>query len=308
MTVQEAIVEVFERLGEPSDLPIETNGNFNIGAFGSVRILAALNRAQDYVATYKVPSTSNGRPIVFRSLVASTRFEFTVVSGTLPTQTDTTFKTILLPSALLSSAAGRFNRWIAVFDDAEPRKVMRHTLVAGVGTLVLDVPLGADASAKTLKLYQVEYGLGSGTDYISVVRPIEVIRVIDMLSHSELPCSAEELHWSAASIGIPSTFAKRGTGIVFDCACSDATRTFEIDYLVYPTYASVATASLSLLPSAFHDAIVLWAIHWGYQRMMETTAAYAAKRDFEDYMRTLQTQIDVEDIWTGNDRIIPEVQ
>jgi hypothetical protein len=47
------------------------------------------------------------------------------------------------------------------------------------------------------------------------------------------------------------------------------------------------------IPEAYHMAIVMWGIWWGYNRKMESSRAYSMKRNFEDAMRSLKTQFDV---------------
>lgn len=304
MTAQEAIIEVHERLGEPSDLPIETGGLFDIAAYGSVRILRALNAACDYVATYKAPTTANGRPLYFRALERTATWEPTSATCTLPAQTDTTFKTLVLDVALSASAAGRFNGWMASIG-TDVRRVLRHTVAGGVGTIVLDKPLGADASALTLTLRPREFEFGDADGINVADRVFETLRVYDLESGGELERSVDALHIDASGVGTPGAWSKRGSAIVFDVASDSATRSYAVDFVALPTPLTLATAQFAL-PLAFHEPIVVWATRWGYSRMMESTMAYALKRDFEDLMRTLQTQIDAED-FLGGDYIVPVV-
>jgi hypothetical protein len=308
MTVQNAIIDVYEMLGEPSDLPIyAAGGAFSIAAYGSVRILRMLNAAQDYVSTYRIPSgVLAGRALYFRELDRETTFEPVYANATLPAQVDATFKTILLDATLSASAAGRFDGWIATFDGIEARRVMRHTVAGGNGTLVLDEPLAADATGAALVLRKVTYAFDGGVDAVAAGRVLEVAKLIDMSTYTELEYEVEDVTKSRPQVGTPSAFSKKGGGFAFDVACEDLDRTYTVATRNYPELRTLATEQLAL-PQAFHAAIVLYAVSRGHQRMMETTSAYAVRRDFDEMMRTLQTQIDMEDS-VYEDRITPEVR
>lgn len=308
MTAQEAIIEVYETLGEPSDLPIYAAGGvFNIAAAGSIRILAALNRAQDYVATYKLPTTANGRPLYFRALEGRATFEFKSVAGDVATQTDTTLKSVALGTTLSASAANRFNLWIAKFEDESVRRVLRHTVVGGIGTLILDNPLDtALTGGEDITLFCPVYALGVGEDDIPVDdRIFEILRISDLTSGSDFEYTTTRLQTTGASLATPSAWSKLGNRVMFDAADDDAAHSYEVSYVRYPASAVDASDEFEL-PLAFHAAIVLWATRWGFQRMMESTNAYAIKKDFEDVMRTAQTQIDAED-FVGGDYLSPDL-
>jgi hypothetical protein len=308
MTVQQAITEVFERLGEPSDLPITVNGTFNIAAYGSVRILAALNRAQDYIATYKIPSTPNGRPLHFRGLRHSVTFEVNTYSETLPAQTDTTFKTITFGDAAAPYVPYATNA-IVTFDGTNARRIIRVTGAVAV----LDRPLASSVAGRVAVVYPTQFNLVSAATrgYFDIVtaRVFELLSIVDLGSGAELEYYEGSIDDWPATVGIPSMWAAKSRyNFVLDAGCNEAARSFRLTYFRLPDNEVAATGTFDKIPESFHEAIILWAVHWGHQRMMETTAAYAVKRDFDDLMRTLQTQIDVEDSWIGGDRIIPEVQ
>jgi hypothetical protein len=304
MTAQEAIIEVYEAIGEPSDLPIyDAGGAFSIVAEGSIRILAALNRAQDYVSTYRVRGV---KPKYFRCMEGAATFEPVTVSGTLGAQTSP-YKTILLPAAFDASATGRFDGW--TYDDGvEVRRVLRHVNVGGVSSIVLDKALPATPEARVVTLRQTKFRLGSGVDEVAVGRNVlDVIRLFDLETNGELERVEDSVSISTlvAGVGTPGSYIKQRQGFTFDIAADDA-RSFEVHFYAYPAEV-VAAADEFALPEAFHTPIVLWASWWGFRRYMETTQAYATKRDFQDMMATLVDEVDAEDLF-GGDSLRPIVK
>lgn len=304
MNVQEAIVDVYETIGEPSDLPIyAAGGAFSIVAAGSVRILAALNRAQDYVSTYRLRGV---KPKYFRCMEGSVTFEPVTMSGTLEAQASP-YKTITLPAAFATSATGRFDGWI--YDDGvEVRRVLRYVNAAGVYSIVLDTALPATPEGRTLTLRQTRFRLGAGVDEIDSGRNvIDVIRIYDLETRSELSRAEdnESVSTFSAAVGTPGSFIKQRQGFVFDIAASDA-RSYEAHFYAYPEEVAAAADEFAL-PEAFHVPITLWAAWWGFRRYMETTQAYSTKRDFQDMMATLADEVDVEDMF-GGDSIRPIVK
>ena len=107
VTLREAIIDVYEMIGEPSDLPIYTGGAVDATLLGSIRIAAALNAAQDVIGTWRLP---NGRQVYFRALEKEATFEPRVLTGTLGSQTSP-WKTLVLPGAF-GTTADRFVDWI----------------------------------------------------------------------------------------------------------------------------------------------------------------------------------------------------
>lgn len=304
MNVQEAIVDVYETIGEPSDLPIyAAGGAFSIVAAGSVRILAALNRAQDYVSTYRLRGV---KPKYFRCMEGSVTFEPVTMSGTLGAQSSP-FKTIVLPAAFGASATGRFDEWM--YDDTvEVRRVLRHVNVGGVSSVVLDKVLPATPEARVVTLRQTRFRFGNDVDEIAVGRNvIDVIRIFDLETQSELSRAedSESVSTFSAAVGTPGSFIKQRQGFVFDIAASDA-RSYEAHFYAYPEEVEAAADEFAL-PEAFHVPITLWAAWWGFRRYMETTQAYSTKRDFQDMMATLADEVDVEDMF-GGDSIRPIVK
>jgi len=291
MTLGNAIREVWEMLGEPSDLNPTVNGSVSLTTAAAVRIAAALNDAQDAIATWILPS---GRRLKFRCLEKSISFEPKIVTGTLGVMSSD-WKILELPPSLATSTSGRFEGWFASVNGVH-RRILRHTVVGGLAQIILDKAFTEDPTGLELTLRQRVLRFGSGVDDVqNASRPCEVLYVID--SETGQPVDREYaknfLPALTAAVGVPGSFSKYGNGIVLDCA-PETSRSYELYYVGYPVQASSLDEEF-MLPEAFHQAIVLRATWWGFRRYSESTTAYATKRDFMELMQSLQTQIDYED-------------
>lgn len=113
--------------------------------------------------------------------------------------------------------------------------------------------------------------------------------------------------------GTPSYFEYRNGVIYFDKLISPVIRhvydsslspgdppweTMTIQRTVRLTAVKEPAQEMSLpddefpIPRAFHEAIVMWAIWWGLKANQETGAAYSMKRDIQEFMGTVVTQMD----------------
>jgi hypothetical protein len=267
MTLSAVTTQVWEALGEPSDL--------NPSSVGVARLREAINDAQDAIAMW---TDNRGRKVPFRELEDVLRFTSVVETGTLETQSS--LSSITLPNAV-PGALGRYTGWM-IRINGETRRVVSSTIVVGANVLGLGAPLTVSASDADYELAKVAYEL-SGTDAIDTdMRIMEIQRVFDPEAGAMLDEVGTRDFLYASGMGVPGSWAHWRQGILFDVAPETA-RTYELHVTRLPTTVAQQTDVLEM-PDTFCQAIVLRATWWGFRRMQDFNAAYATKREFEEMM------------------------
>jgi len=290
MMIQDAVVELWGRLGEPSDLNPYTGAAVDFAKVETQKLRLAINQAEDVVATF---ICGNGRRIRFRDLEDSFTFEAQQLTGTMTTQT-APYKDIILPVGF-SATNNRFADWV-LSTNGESRRIIRSWTVGGIEHVLLNKGLSSDPIGLGFTIAQRVYEIDS-TSVDTVVygnRMIEMTQVIDLESGVELDLAAGDEFFTATSANImtPSQWSKRSGRLVFDTAPADA-RSYEVRCIRYPIQALAATDVLEL-PEAFQQAALIRAEWWGYGYLQEPQMAYAKKRDFVELMNQLRTEMDLE--------------
>lgn len=273
MTLDTAINQAWEALGEPSDL--------NPSKVGIDRLRDAANDAQDVLAMWV---DNRGRRVRFRELEAMVPFTTVVYSDTL-TDVPATAKAIKMPVSVLPSL-GRFDRWILKIGD-EARKVVTSVVSGGQNVLNIGEAFSTTpAGTETFTLSKVEYQF-TGVDAIDTngVRVVEVQRVFDPEQDSMLEEVGTREFLYAPGMGTPSTWRHANRGVQFDVA-PDVERSYEMHVTRMPTLVDQLTDEFEL-PEAFCQAIVLRMVWWGFRRMQDFQAAYATKQEFSELMMRL---------------------
>lgn len=280
MTVQESLERVWVTLGEPSNLdPFVYAGGVPAGLTGSGSLmLEVLNDAQTALATWRFP---DGTRLRFPSLRDWFYLEADSETGTLAAGQPAGF----------SSLDGDFTGltgWVIEVDGET-----RLALVATGTSAILDSAFGSDPSGKTWTAYKRVFrpsdALG-GTAY-----PIALYGVYDFEGRkriSRFSETTEDFSKLGSGVGTPGLARIRGQNIIFDVAPESGR--FAVEYLRRPI-PLVDLDDESELPEAYHEALVLYVEQWGFARMQENDAAYARKRDLEDFLRRRRTVDDLED-------------
>jgi hypothetical protein len=301
MRCGDAVVELWHRLGDPSD--------FNPGpcAVGTAILAAgmplrdAINAAQDIVASWIV---ANVRRIRFRTLEDSFFFDSKVIDSSTLTVPSTfpaqvaPYRVLSLPSNV-SGAQNRFANWVLTVG-GEQHRVVRSYTDTGVDYIVLDAPVAVGASlvwtTTAVVLSQRIYAVDRGgvDDIIYGRRVIEMIDLIDLLQKTELSLAAGDEHFvaTASTAMTPTMWSKRGGKVNFATAPTDV-RSYEMRVIRCPI-ACVGVDDNYEIPDVWQQAMLLRAEMWGSGMLQEPSMAYAKKRDFVELMSQLRDEIDYE--------------
>lgn len=316
MTVQDAIIEVYEALGEPSNLDPYTDGSFDLTKSESQKILKWLNRGQHVVMNYKFP---NGRRITFRANEATVLFKSAVVEMAVLAATSTTIQLDNSGDELhgaADDAEDMLLNWVIHVSDGTGEGQTRYIVDYDDSTWTATVSEAWDTTpttASTVELskraqffrgpsaYDLEFNIPVARNEIYTV-----MKITDMKSRSPLAITTRDENFprSLVSRGRPGAYYLFEDRIEFDKAPDE-----EIWYLVeYRKVAPEVSAASDefYVPKPWDEAIVLWAMQRGYRLAQESDDAYATKRDFEDFMQRTQeeyeSRMDREEAFVQLDR------
>ncbi len=263
-------------------------------AAGAVRLLAWVKRAYKQLLSWKLP---NGVIIQFDSAKATLYFQSNVVSGTA--QAGAAAAITLEADQVL--ATGALDGWIVNLDGGTGSGQKRIVIGSVVGTDVCAVHKDWDTEpddTTTYELYHHRYKVLASTDaevdYNISVDPVGEFFAAQMLhdlnSGNPIPLSTNKLPMSSTreTYGTPGIFFWDQSSIVFDKA-PNAVRSYELEYVRIPPDMTLA-ADIPEIPEAWHDCIVLWALHRGLRRAQESGDAWAVKNDLKDMIATLVQQ------------------
>lgn len=301
MTVQDILTEVYENIGEPSDLlPYTTPGDsstFDITLAGSQRLLKWLNRASQVVSNWKF---RDGRILRFRNLFTNTFFQTYVYTGTLTGGTSTT---VVLP-ATASPVDDTYKGWVVEITDGTGEGQKRFLIAYDGDTLTGTVHSEWDTtpdSTSVVSLYKnfEKFVLSTETDaalHIPLSATSEmctILKVRDLENQQDLVPRERGQFFTANLVesGIPTTYWEYGNSLYFELAV-DEVRSYEIKYVKYPEVLSTA-AQVPEIPIPFHEALSMWCTWNGHKRNRDSQLAYSVKRDLIDFMETMREARDL---------------
>jgi hypothetical protein len=300
--------EIWRALGEPTDLDPDTDTTYNNGPL----LTFVTNEAQRHVANWKDPVS--GRHIRIRNLFATLYYSSTTVTDSIASSNNTTFPyTVTFTGSNVGSNDDQYNGWILEMtsgDEDGKLQIITDYVGSSLTATIHEVYGTGVAAADTCKLYKrFEYLLPStdnwvaehiqlpaeSNNYRSEGNLIEVLKITDIAESRVLERALRTDNFPNFNLshGDPNKWYRYGNRIFYDINV-DEQKFFEVEYYRNPTEMSDATDEPEL-PEQFHYAIVLWGIWWGFKRSLETNMAYSAKKDFEDEMRRLKSQYDVQD-------------
>ena len=313
MTVAEMMREVWEATGEETDLdPLDGAGNYSVATTGGAALLRMLNLAQTRVAHWKDPKTNN--LVRFKELFGELYFEHGTSSGqVLAINTAGTQVSIKNVAALVSAGTAattyddRYNGWVLKIG-SEQRLIMDTDINGNyVRVTVNDAFSSAEAGDDWSIYKRFNYLLPSGhkwvDDHITLPTSTDLfladgnfltpIKVYDMYMGRELQVASKNTGFisSFTELGDPGQWYFFGKKLYFDRA-PEENRWFWMEYYRNPVEMT-ATTDEPELPEPYHMAMVLWCIEHVYRRDGEAGDKYSAKRDFEDYMKSIVNADDV---------------
>lgn len=295
MNLQELIIELYEQMGEPSDLdPYDDTDTFDISTDGAVRAIRILNNGQTAIAMWRFPSGTIHR---VRELEDTVFFKTRVVSGTAQGGGS---DTITLASGS-GSVVDQYKSWIVRITGGTGEGQTRLIISFDESSQQCEVNEDWDVVPDATSEYELYKALYQFVDPSSPVAdqniPVSPYNeILAMMSLTDVK-NRHRLHpvertntFSSLVLtyGTPSAFYEMNGGIKFDVA-ADNKRTYAIDYVKQPKELS-ASDDVPEMPEQYHLAIVMWGVWWYYRMKQESGAAYAAKRDLDDFMGRIQSQ------------------
>lgn len=310
MELQKIIQDVYEALGEPSDLQYKDDlDNIDITLPGWLRLVDTVNAACLALSVWKFP---DGRTVRFRYLedVAQLETIFETVTLTQAT-TNSNILTVSLTNMTVNFYAGFA---VKVLNTSyRVRYSQASTLVPGSVDLMIDatisVPTATAVEVSSREYFFANQTLNPFTQVpVGIVYnaangvPLEIIDVFDLETNSSLNLlkKYDPLIALSPNFQIPSQYYKLAKGLRFE-SFPNKKKNYAIRYVRGPkllTYA-LLTAEPEL-PEQFHGAIVLYCLWWGYRRMQENDSAYATKQDLVEMLRRIRTEYDLQGEYTSH--------
>lgn len=295
MTLSEMREEVWEQVAEPSDI----NPNND-----TTKLDFALNQAQRRVAFWKDKGT--GRRISFRNLESELFFKSVIVEGTLDEDAPSS-TTITFPTGDVGTEDDRYNGWLLEIG-SEKKLIVDYTGSTATATIheAWDTnPSNGDSYTLMKRFWYLSgnsdpwvddhINLPSATNRFRAEGNFFAILKIEDIEQQKTLDKAYAKDSFINNIftpGDPNEWIRYGNRLYFDNA-PDEEKWFRMEYYRAPTEMS-ADSDVPELPEPFHYAMVLWAIEWALRRRGESSEKWSVKQDFEDYMKSTVTELDVE--------------
>lgn len=277
MTVAEIIEEVYENLGEPTNLnPYTGAGALDPNSSGYQSILRWINMGIRAVATWKDRQTGRVfRYLPFsRDVFVQPRF-YTI--GIIATSTTDTLYTNNVVLGLEGSV---------LLYGSDVRRIV-YSDVSGV--IRLGAPLTtAPTVGQTVEVREAFLRIPSSRDFV------DVLKVVDESTGEELEKGerGEFFYTTRGEVGVPSEWQRGGDRVYLNYTPMEQ-RWYRLVCYVLPDEVEVETEEPAI-PPQFHRGVVIYATALGFARMQEMAAKYSTMQDFEQFMRTTQTQEDIQ--------------
>lgn len=304
MTKLQIVQNVYEALGEPSDLQyLDDNDNVLTGSVGWRRMIDAINLAILEISVWKFP---DGRTIRFRYLedVAhlQTVFETAAVAGAV---TGSSILTTTLTNTTLNTYSGcamRIGTTIYRIRYSQPNV----TIPTNVDLMLDSLITVADGAALSVSKREYRFVDQTITPFTTTPTeiaytaangaPLEILNVYDTAQNSELELvkKYDPLISLQAVFQTPAQYYKIAQGLRFE-SYPDSSRLYTVRYMRGPRTMDYTTLTEEPeLPVQFHEAVVLYCLWWGYRRMQENNSAYSTKQDLVDMLRRVRTEYDLQ--------------
>jgi len=312
MTILNIVKEIFEALGEPSDLDFwnSTRTAANTSSVAWKRLVDVVNEGCLALSSWKWP---NGRQIRMRHVEDVVYLKMNPVEGVCSG---------VLPSSLeMAGLEDGTNLQAGKLLVGEESGATGIVLWSSGTTLMLTGVEGSFVEGEKGKLYQREWKfetVTAGYDPETVTgipvltgkgAPIDVIGVYDVESGIALGETERQERYVSVGRNVvaPSSIQRIPRGFVLD--------TWPLEGAVVAVRFTRGPGVLGYtdteaepeLPPQFHWGLVLWGKWWGLQRSLETNDAYAVRKDLESFMSQTRTEYDFQDEFvTGQMKAYPE--
>ena len=346
MTILNIVKEIFEALGEPSDLDFwnSTRTAANTSSVAWKRLVDVVNEGCLALSSWKWP---NGRQIRMRHVEDVVYLKMNPVEGVCSG---------VLPSSLeMAGLADGTNLQAGKLLVGEESGATGIVLWSSGTTLMLTGVEGSFVEGEKGKLYQREWkfetvtaaleagqiitttlavdggfaatnygsteaisGGTAGYDPATVTgipvlagkgAPIDVIGVYDVESGIALGETERQERYVSVGRNVvaPSSIQRIPRGFVLDTWPPEG-MVVAVRFTRGPGVLGYTdTEAEPELPPQFHWGLVLWGKWWGLQRSLETNDAYAVRKDLESFMSQTRTEYDFQDEFvTGQMKAYPE--
>lgn len=299
-TAEQICDELWELLGEPSDLDPDT-------AAGWAKLLRWANEGQRGIASYKFP---DGRLIRFPCLQAVKYFNAvfhtgTLVGGAAASGSTPAYAQFDVADTSIGVTDEQYTEWIIEITGGTGSGQTRLITSYNGGSKIAYVNEDWTTAPDSTSTYQVSKRwyqiVGSGSALASeniVINPVntftDLLGVWDASGKTYLersPARSDIFLDTIDQAGEPTSYYFRGNRIVFNYA-PDEVQTFRLEYYRQPVEMT-ATTDYPEIPDAWHQAIALAARWFGFCRAQESAMAYSAKRDFQERMQTIRQSLEM---------------
>lgn len=285
-TLGEMILDLWNQLGDVPELdPYGSNSppaqnELIPTSYGFKRLKRVVNDSLIAVFSWKHPSRIEYFDT--SSFVEKLFIKGVEVSGEIPL--GTTPSTTSIPLAE-PATIDQYSGYSVEIND-ESRIVVSNTtnsLILAVG--LTEAPEIGDTY--TLRSNLISYGTSK--------RIAEVFRCRDLLNDRDLDLvqRTAEIYISDATLRVPTTWGRVGNYIRFNAFINND-HWFQLEAKRFPNEL-VDPTDVPELPEQYHEAIVLYALGWGFSFTIEPEKAQAAQVAFQNFMLSRQSSVNWRD-------------
>lgn len=304
MTVQDYLEDLYDTLGKDKQLLCyDGSGNFDITVAGSVKMLSWLNRGYRFLLNFKGLDNVN---VVFPATRKVLFFQTQILEGTLASATSTTCTFDTTPLA----SADNYNGWLVSIESGtgsgQVRMIVDYTS-ARVATVHKAWDTTPDATS-TYCLYKRHMAFLASTatavgEHIAhpadgnILEPLKITYIED---GRDLAYAGRTANFpgNIISYGNPSQWWRYANGIYFNYAVKEE-QWYRMEYTGDLADLTASTDEPQI-PRQWQEALYMWLVWKGKSWALEPNAAYAAKRDFYDFVRSMrlpeEEMMDREDV------------
>jgi len=290
MTVQEMIIQMYEQSTEALEYDPYTGGTFDIASAGAIRCLALLNRAYDYVCSYKVQS---GRRLRFEELHGQVSFQTVLVEGT-------SLDIGHGPAAITlgdgsSQVDDYYNGYTIYLYDGTGKGQSRIVMDYAGDTLIATVNKDWDTLPDTTTSYTLCKNFYSLSDLgiTEGERVFGLMKVLDMYSKEELGYGGriDSYTGNLEDGQIPTEWVFDQNRLLFNYPVNEA-RWYRVEYYTLPSPLTSGEES-PVIPEAFHEAMLAFCNYQIAQKMHNFEDAAYIYRGMVNLLTTLLVDDDV---------------
>ena len=280
MTLEEIATDVWEVLGEPTDLSFfDEDGSFDATSKGWTRLMRAARTAQVTISKWRNPRTGKRFRWYGMSQLLTVNVDPGVtgaVTGVANEGRELTVDTTL--------AVNSHSMWYLVITHADSTVTNARVISSGEGFLSLFQETPTEIG-DTYRIVPPFIELTETSLSVLRVTYLNELRELSIVRPEFLPISSE------ASFGAPSSYYQLHDRIYLDRM--PETGVFQVETDRVPRFDPTRDA-VPELPENFHQAIVLWMAAWGFARYLNPEMKTSMRKEFYEYMDSIQLPKDLE--------------